>query len=125
MIRKDVDILDSGLSTQIAPSVGLQRSARRTNGKGKEIDKGGGRRKRTSKKYLAPDINWSNTRGRFCAEMAKIYSEPTEEVIDPEKTYARLTQFIKDDLYLSVSIFFYCDRNHRLTNCSSGDSRSW
>ena len=106
MIRKDVDILDSDLSTQIAPSVGLQRSARRTNGKGKEIDKGGGRRKRTSKKYLAPGINWSNTRERFCAEMAKIYSEPTEEVIDPEKTYATLTQFVKDDLYLSVSIFF-------------------
>ena len=116
MIRQDVDILDSDLSTRVAPSTGLQRSVIRAKGKGKEIDKGERRRKRASKKDLAPGIDWSNTRGRFCAEMTKIYSGPTGEVIDPETAYASMNLFVKDDLYLSVSSFFYCDRDHRLTN---------
>jgi len=106
VILQDVDVLDSDLSTQVAPSTGLQRSARRAKGKGREIDKGERRRKRASKKDLAPGINWSNTRGRFCAEMAKIYSEPTGEVTDPETAYTSMKEFVKDDLYLSVSSFF-------------------
>jgi len=79
---------------------------RRAKEKEKEIDKGEGRRKRASKKDLAPGINWPNTCERFCAEMAKIYFGPTGEVTDPETAYARMTKFVKDDLYLSVSNFF-------------------
>jgi hypothetical protein len=116
MIRQDAGILDSGLSIQVIPSTGPQRPASRAKGKGKEIDKGEGRRKRASKKDLAPGISWPNTCGRFCAEMAKICFEPTGEVTDPETAYAKLNKFVKDDLYLSVSNFFYCDRDHRLTN---------
>jgi len=116
VIRQDVDVLGSDLSTQVAPSTGLQRSARHAKGKGREIDNGERRRKRASKKDLAPGINWSSTRGRFCAEMAKIYSEPTGGVTDPETAYATMNQIVKDDLYLSVSSFFYCDRDHRLTS---------
>jgi len=90
---------------------------RRTKGKGKETDKGKGKRKRIPKKDLPPGINWPNTHDRFCAEMAKIYcNQPTGEAINPETAYANMNKFIKEDLYLSVSDFFYCDRDHRLTN---------
>ena len=44
--------------------------------------------------------------------MAEIYSRPTGEVSNPEMAYAESTKFIKDDLYLSVSSFFYCDCDH-------------
>jgi len=89
---------------------------RRAKGKGEETNKGKGKRKRIPKKDLPPGIGWPNTRDRFCAEMAKIYLEPTGEVPNPETAYARSTEFIKDDLCLSVSDFFYCDCDHRLTN---------
>ena len=114
MSRQDVGTLDSDIFTQVAPSTGLQRSARGAKGKGKEIDRREGRRKRAPKKDLAPGINWSNTCGRFCAKMAKIYSEPTGEVTNPETAYASMKEFVKDDLYLSVSSFFYCDRESSL-----------
>lgn len=108
---------DTNLSTQIAPSTGPRRSVRGAKGKGKEVDKGKGKQKRIPLEDLPPDFNWSNTHDRFCAEMAKIYfNKPTGGVTNPETAYARINQFVKDDLYLSVSSFFYCDRDHRLTN---------
>ena len=49
--------------------------------------------------------------------MAKIcLNQPTGEVTDPETAYACFIHFVTDDLHLSVSSFFYCDRDHRLTN---------
>ena len=45
--------------------------------------------------------------------MAEIYSRPTGEVPNPEMAYAEMTKFAKEDLYLSVSGFFYCDCDHR------------
>jgi len=109
--------LNTDLSTQVAPSTGPRRSVKRTKGKGRETDKAEGRRKRIPKKDLAPGINWPNTCERFCAEMAKIYySQPTGEVINPEVAYAKMNKFVKEDLHLSVSSLFYCDRDHRLTN---------
>ena len=90
---------------------------RRAKGKRKEADKAEGKQKRIPKKDLAPGINWPNTYERFCGEMAEIYySQPTGGVPNPEMAYASITKFIKEDLYLSVSNFFYCDRDHRLTN---------
>ena len=81
------------------------------------MDKGEGkRRKRTLAKNLAPGIDWPNTCIRFCAEMAKILIQPTGEVPNPETAYAAIIKFIKDDLYLSVSDFFYCGRDHCLIN---------
>ena len=83
------------------------------------MDNGEGKRKRIPKKDLAPGIDWPNTRDRFCAEMAKIcFNQPTGEVTNPETAYARLLQFIKEDLYLSVSDLFYRDSDHHLTNLS-------
>ena len=79
---------------------------------------GKGKWKHIPKKALTPDINWPNTCARFCAEMAKIcFDQPTGEVINPETAYARCTKFVKEDLHLSVSCFFYCDSDH-LTNLS-------
>jgi len=89
---------------------------RRVKGRGKEANKDEGKRKRVPKD-LAPGIDWPNTRNRLCAEMAKIYCDQlTGEVTNPEMAYARFTKFAKEDLYLSVSDFFYCDRDHHLTN---------
>ena len=106
-------------STQAAPSTGPQRSAKRSKGKGKEVDKGEGRRKRAPRKPVPLGINWPDTRDRFCAEMANIcFNQPTGEVINPETAYAKSYKFTKDDLYLSVSDFFYCDSDHRLMNLS-------
>jgi hypothetical protein len=109
-ISQDTGVPNTNLSSQVAPSTGPQRSGRSAKGKGKEIDKDKGKRQRTPKKDLTPDINWPNTCERFCAEMAKIYfDQPTGEVLNPEMAYAEVNKFIKEDLYLSVSGFFYCD----------------
>ena len=109
-IWQDVGTQSTSLPAQAAPSIGPQRSARRAKGKGKEVDRGEGRRKRLPKKDLAPGVDWRSTCGRFCAEMAKIYfDQPTGEVTDPETAYAEVTKFVKEDLYLSVSGIFYCD----------------
>ena len=90
---------------------------RSVKGKGEEAGKSEGKRKRIPKKDLPPDVNWPNTRDRFCAEMARIcFNQPAGEVINPETAYAITNKFVKDDLYLSVSGFFYCDSDHRLTN---------
>ena len=48
--------------------------------------------------------------------MARVYFKPTGEVTNPETAYATIMRFVKEDLYLSVSNFFYCDRDHHLTN---------
>jgi len=49
--------------------------------------------------------------------MAEIFfNQPTGEVPNPEMAYARITKFVKEDLHLSVSNFFYCDCDHHLTN---------
>jgi len=85
-------------------------------GKRKETEKDEGERKRIPKKDLAPGIDWPKTHDRFRAELAKIYNQPTGEVINPETAYTNMNKFVKEDLYLSVSIFFYCDRDHRLTS---------
>jgi len=107
----------TNLPALVAPSTGPQRSVRGAKGKGKEIDKGEGKRKRLPKAALPPGIDWPNTAKRFCAEMAEIFfNQPTGEVPNPETAYASMNQFIKDDLYLSVSHFFYCDHDHHLTN---------
>ena len=45
--------------------------------------------------------------------MAKILIQPIGEVPNPETAYAEMKTFIKEDLYLSVSCFFYCDCDHR------------
>ena len=83
------------------------------------MDKGEGRRKRAPRKPVPLGINWPDTRDRFCAEMANIcFNQPTGEVINPETAYAKSYKFTKDDLYLSVSDFFYCDSDHRLMNLS-------
>jgi len=90
---------------------------RGAKGKGKDIDKSEGKRKRIPKAAPPPGVNWPNTTRRFCAEMLEIYfNQPTGEVLTPETAYASVTKFVKDDLDLSVSNFFYCDRNRRLTN---------
>ena len=103
------------LPTQAPPSTGPQRSMKRSKGKGK--DKGEERRKRAPRKPVPLGINWPDTRDRFCAEMAKIcFNQPTGEVLNPETAYAKTDKFVKEDLYLSVSGFFYCDSDHRLTN---------
>ena len=95
------------LPTQAAPSIGPQRSVKRSKGKGKEVDKGEGKRKRVPRKPVPLGINWPDTRDRFCAEMAKIcFNQPTGEVINPETAYAKSNKFAKEDLYLSVSGFF-------------------
>lgn len=68
-------------------------------------------------KTLPLGIDWPNTCDRFCAEMAKIcFNQPTGEVTSPETAYARTRKFIGEDLYLSVSNFFYCDSDHRSMN---------
>jgi hypothetical protein len=116
-ISQGAGVPNTDLSTQVVPSTGPRRSVRGAKGKGKKVEKGEGKRKRIPMKDLPPGFDWPNTRDRFCAEMAKIYSiQPTGEVTDPETAYANLNKFIKEDLYLSVSNFFYCDRDHRLTN---------
>jgi len=90
---------------------------RGAKGKGKETNEGGGKRRCAPKKAVPPGIDWPGTNSRFCAEMAKMhFNRPTGEVLTPEMAYARSTKFIKEDLYLSVSDFFYCDRDHHLTN---------
>jgi len=49
--------------------------------------------------------------------MLEIYlNQPAGEVLTPETAYARITKFVKEDLNLSVSNFFYCGRDHHLTN---------
>ena len=106
-------------SNQAAPSTGPQRSVKRSKGKGKEVDKGEGSRKRAPRKPVPLGINWPDTRDRFCAEVAKIcFNQPTGEVTNPETAYAKSFKFVKEDLYLSVSGFFYCDSDRRLTNLS-------
>lgn len=93
--------------TQVAPSSEPQRSVRSAGEKGKGVENGGGRRKRTPRKDLPPGVNWPNTRDRFCAEMAKIcLNQPTGDVTDPETAYACFIHFVTDDLHLSVSSFF-------------------
>ena len=96
-----------GLSTQIVPSTGPQQSVKYTKEKEKGVDKGEGRRKRIPRKDLPPGIDWPTTYGRFCAEMTKVcLDKPAGEVPDPEGAYAKMIQFIKDDLCRSVSDFF-------------------
>ena len=115
MILQDYGVQGSSSSAQIASSTGPQRSVKYA--KEKETGKGGGRRKRVPQKCLPVGIDWHTTYGRFCAEMAKIYlHKPTGEAPNPETAYAEITKFIKDDLNLSVSNFFYRDRDHRLIN---------
>ena len=66
---------------------------------------------------LPPGTDWPTTYRRFYAAMVKIcLDKPTGEVPDPETAYAEINKFIKDDLHLSVSNFFYCGYNHRLIN---------
>ena len=48
--------------------------------------------------------------------MVKIFNQPTGEVPNPEAAYASVIKFVKEDLKLSVSNPFYCDRDHHLTN---------
>ena len=45
-----------------------------------------------------------------------LFNRPTGEVLTPEMAYARTNKVIKEDLHLSVSDFFYCDRDHHLIN---------
>ena len=85
-------------------------------GKGKEIDKGEGKRKDMPKAAPPPGVDWPDTTGRFCAEMVKIFNQPTGEAPNPETAYASANKFVKEELKLSVSNFFYCDRDHHLTN---------
>ena len=116
-ISQDTGVPNTDLPAPVASSTGPQRSVRGAKGKGKQVDKGKVKRKRTSRAAPPPGFDWPTTTDRFCAEMAKIYfNQPTGEVITPETAYASATKFIKEDLYLSVSGFFYCDRDHRLTN---------
>ena len=115
MILQSDGVQGSSSSVQIAPSTGPQRSAKCA--KEKERGKGGGRQKRVPQKCLPVGIDWYTTNGRFCAEMDRIYlHKPTGEVPNLETAYAEINKFIQDDLYLSVSNFFYCDRDHRLMN---------
>ena len=108
MTLQGTGVPNVNLSAQVAPSTGPERSVRSAKGKGKEMDKGKGKHKRIPKKDLPPGIDWPNTCNRFCAEMAKIcLNKPTGEVITPEMAYARAMEFIKEDLYHSVSAFFY------------------
>ena len=116
-IPQDTDVQNADISTQVAASTGPKRSVRSEKGRGKEIDKSGGKRTRAPKMALPPGVNWHDTSGRFFAELDKIYlNQPTGEVTKPEVAYARSNEFIKEDLYFSVSNVFYCDRDHRLTN---------
>ena len=105
-----------GSSTQVAPSTGPRRSVKGVKGKEKETNKGK-RKRKCVPRAAPPGFDWPNTRTRFCAKMAEIHSDqPSGEVLTPETAYAKMSKFIKEDLHLSVSDFFYCDRDHRLTN---------
>ena len=103
-ISQGTGVPSTGLATSVAHQTGPQRSVR---GAGGNNEKGKAKRKpRVPKGAVPPGINWPNTCERFCAEMARIYFKPTGEVTNPETAYASLTNFIKEDLYLSVSNFF-------------------
>ena len=116
-ISQGTGVPNIDLPAPVAPSTGPQRPVRGAKGKGKEIDKGEGKRKRVPKAPLPPGVDWPDTTGRFCAEMVNIFfNQPTGEVPNPETAYARINEFVKEDLKLSVSNFFYCDRDHHLTN---------
>lgn len=120
----DVRLLDhdppqnADYSTAAASSPGPQQSKREEVRKGKEAEKGKGRRKRAPKKTLPPGVDWVRTRDRFYWEMIEIYSpQPPGGLPTPEAAYAKISKFTTEDLHRSVScFFFYRDRDHRLTN---------
>ena len=106
-------VTPQGDDAQMTSSAGPQRLAKSTKETGKRTEK----RKRIPKEFLPLGTEWPATYSRFCAEMDKIcIKKPTGEVPDPETACAKITNFIKDDLHLSVSNFFYCGHNHHSIN---------
>ena len=115
-IPQDTGVPNTNLPTGVASSSGPQRPKRGATRKGKGIEKGTGRRKRASKETLPPDINWHRTCDRFYWEVIQTYLlQPSGGLPTPEAAYAKIKDFIKEDLHQSVSNLFYCDRDHRLT----------
>ena len=114
-ISQGTSVPNSDLPALVAPSTGPQRSVKGAKERGKKIEKGEGKRKRIPRAAIPPGIDWPKTTRRFRAEMAKIFN-PTGEVPNPETAYASFNKFVKEDLKLSVSNLFYCDRDHHLTN---------
>lgn len=98
-ISQNTGVLNTYLPALVPPSTGPQQFVRGAKGKGKEIDKGKGKRKRVPKAALAPGVDWPNTTRRLCAEMVNIFNQPTREVPNPA-AYTRSTEFIQEDLHL-------------------------
>jgi len=93
-ILQDNGVPNTDLPTTVASSSGPQRSKRGATRKGKEIEKGTGRRKRAYKKTLPPGINWNRTCDRLYWEMIQTYllqpsgGLPTpRSVISSKKTF--------------------------------------
>ena len=114
---QDTDLSSAGPSTAVASSSEPQRSKRGATRKGKEIEKGIGRRKRPPKKTVPPGIDWYRTCDRFYWEMVQTYLlQPSGGLPTPEAAYAKIIEFIKEDLHQSVSSSFYCGHDRRSTN---------
>ena len=78
---------------------------------------GTGMRESAPKKTLPPDGNWIRTCDRFYWEMIQIYLlQPSGGLPTPKAAYAQIRNYAKEDLHQSVSNFFYCDYDRRLTN---------
>ena len=88
-------------------------------GKGKAAPVRKGRRKREPSDPLPGGANssWEQTKDRFVWKLLKkYYFRRAGASIDPEKAFAKVKKFIKEDLRRSVSNFFYRDCDHRLMN---------
>jgi len=93
------------LLSQVAPSFGPQRPTGNTKGKGKETR--GRKRKRDPTETLDPGITWSRTLDRFEEKMLEVYfDQPSGGLARPETAYAKINEFIKEDLHQSVSNLF-------------------
>lgn len=82
-----------------------------------EPEKGKVMQKCALKKALPPDVDWVRTSDRFYWKMIEVYMlQPSGGFPTPEGAYAQIIKFTKEDLYQSVSNFFYRDCGHRLMN---------
>ena len=98
----------------VASSSDLQQSKGGATRRRQKTERGIGKK---PKRTLPPEINWVRTWDRFYWEMIEIYLlQSSGGLPTPEAAYARISEFITEDLHQSVSYFFYCDRDHHLTN---------
>jgi len=105
---------NTDIFSQVAPSFGPLRSIRDTKGKGRKTGKG--TRKRHPTETLDPGITWSRTLDRFERKMLEVYfDQPSGGLTKPEMAYAKINNFVKEDLHQSVSNFYH-DGDHHFTN---------